>query len=218
MISMLSRVPWKTFSATQPDMKYHLLPEESIRLGEYSLVTIRHMDMQAIRRWRNDQIEYLRQRFPLSETQQERYWEQQVFPSFQQVQPPHILFSFLRGKHCIGYGGLVHIDWCARRAEVSFLLETSRSENALTFQNEFSLYLKLLCPLAFRHLKLHRLQTETYDLRPLVLKVLEQVGFQQEGRLREHVNLNPDEKSEPRYVDSVLHALLAPDYERQAKK
>lgn len=193
-------------------MRYHILPEKPLQEQDYELMSLRHRDIQSIRKWRNDQIEYLRQRWPISETAQENYWEQVVFPDFQTMQPAQILLSFLLRGRCIGYGGLVHIDWGARRAEVSFLLETSRSENALTFQNEFAVYLKMLKRLAFDELKLNRLHTETFDVRPLVLKVLEGAGFKAEGRLRRHVNLEPDEKKEPRYVDSIVHGLLRDEW------
>jgi len=124
-------------------MKYHVLPDEPLQSGDYSLITLRHQDVQKIRIWRNDQIRFLRQRWEISETQQENYWEREIFPTFDKVQPAQVLLSFMQRQRCIGYGGLVHIDWQSRRAEVSFLLETSRMDNALTFQNEFGIFLEI---------------------------------------------------------------------------
>jgi len=192
-------------------MKYHILPEEPLSEGDYSLVSIRHRDFQDIRQWRNEQIQYLRQRFPISETQQENYWEQAVFPTFQQVHPPQVLLSFLQRGKCVGYGGLVHLDWDDGRGEVSFLLETQRANNVLTYQNEFALFLRLLKQLAFAHLGLRRLTTETYDVRPVTVKVLEAAGFKLEGRLRKHHCLTPDDADNPQPVDSLVHGLLRED-------
>ena len=76
-------------------------------------------------RWRNEQMYHLRQSKPLTEADQDRYFDEVVSQLFDQEQPEQILFSFLEGEKCIGYGGLVHINWGDRNAEVSFIMDTS---------------------------------------------------------------------------------------------
>jgi hypothetical protein len=43
---------------------------------------------------------------------------------FEQQQPSQLLFSFLENDKCIGYGGLVHINWIDSNAEISFIMNT----------------------------------------------------------------------------------------------
>jgi RimJ/RimL family protein N-acetyltransferase len=49
---------------------------------------------------------------------------------------------------------------------------------------------------------LQRLCTETYAFRDSTIQVLEQCGFRQEGRLREHVRIGE------RWVDALVHGCL----------
>lgn len=183
-------------------MHYRCLKRQMRASGKYTLVPIREEDMQAIRIWRNDQIDVLRQRVPLSEEDQRRYYEQVVRPSFDDPKPDLILFSYLLDGVLIGYGGLTHVDWCADRAEVSFLLETARTTDEKQYAYEFGVFLRVLQDVAFGDLGLNRLFAETYDIRPHHVAVLEQNGFEPEGRLRQHI------KIQGRYVDALIHGCL----------
>ena len=75
-------------------------------------------------KWRNEQIYHLRQKRPLSADDQENYFANVVNKLFDQDKPEQILFSFLQGDTCIGYGGLVHINWVDNNAEISFIMDT----------------------------------------------------------------------------------------------
>ncbi len=149
----------------------------------------------------------LRQSVLLSDKEQRHYYKTKVMPTFAQMEPEMILFSYLLRGKCIGYGGLVHMDWMARRGEISFLLDTARSANIDSYQNEFSIFLGMLKRCAFEFLKLNRIYTECYDIRPWHIKVIERCGFKFEGRLRRHVRIGPE------CVDSLFHGLLREDYD-----
>ena len=43
-----------------------------------------------------------------------------VKKQFKEKQPNQLLFSFIENNLLIGYGGLVHIDWTNKNAEISF--------------------------------------------------------------------------------------------------
>jgi RimJ/RimL family protein N-acetyltransferase len=101
----------------------------------------------------------------------------------------------------IGYGGLTNLDWHARHAEVSFLVDPARAADPDTYRRDASAFLAFLAGWAFGELGLNRLFTETYDFRELHIGLLEQAGFVPEGRMRQHVEGG----------DSVLHGLLATD-------
>ncbi|MDZ7846859.1 MAG: GNAT family N-acetyltransferase [Owenweeksia sp.] len=92
--------------------------------GEYAIVPLRNKDRYSIMEWRNEQIYHLRQPEPLTKEKQDWYFENVVSALFEQEQPNQILFSFLKDDECIGYGGLVHINWIDKHGEISFVMNT----------------------------------------------------------------------------------------------
>jgi RimJ/RimL family protein N-acetyltransferase len=179
---------------------YRCLKLQEIVSDQFALKTIQDDDIEDVRRWRNDQIDVLRQPEPISSVQQKRYFEQSIWPAMELENPENILLTFFENKKRIGYGGLVHIVWEHRRAEVSFLLDTAISRNVEERARYFSAYLKIIKDFAFNNLALDKLTTETYDIRPDYIQVLEENDFELEGRLRRHVVINE------KYIDSVCHA------------
>lgn len=184
-------------------MKYACLPTQRFNGSDnYSIVSIRAEDMEFIRLWRNKQLTILRQNFPISAHEQQTYFNQVIVPSFNQESPNLILFSFLHQEKCIGYGGLVHLDWHSKRGEVSFLIDPEHEKNYFSC---FTHFLTLIRTVAFDSLQFHRIFTETYAYRTGHIAILEEMGFQLEGLLREHVF--KDEK----WHDALIHGLLHRD-------
>ncbi len=169
----------------------------------YSISTIRPIDIESIRIWRNAQVDVLRQKKSISTEDQMTYFAHVIWPSMTESFPKQILFSYFFEEQLIGYGGLTHMDWEAKRAEVSFLVTPERIANPKLYQSDFSHFLKLLAQVAFKELKFHRLFTETYAFRKDHLEVIESVGFKLEGILRDHVF----EKNQ--WFDSLMHGLLS---------
>jgi len=182
---------------------YACLKEQVFTSGQYQLVPIRHEDLLDIKRWRNDQMTILRQNEVLTNEIQQKYYEKVLKPSFSEKQPKQILFSYLQDGTCIGYGGIVHIDWPSHRGELSFLLDTQKAEDPSAYSHDFGIYLELIKKAAFNDLKFHRLFTETFDIRPLHISILEKHGFIYEGRMKDHTFI------ENHYVDSLIHGCLA---------
>ena len=178
-------------------------PAGRMNEGAITLVPVRREDLISIMRWRNAQIDVLRQAAPLTEVDQHRYWDEVIAPSFDHAQPRQILVSVLEGQACVAYGGLVHIDWPSQRAEVSFLSDTAISADEARHGELFAAYLQALKRIAFDQLGFHRLFTETYDIRPHHVRVLESCGFQPEGRMVDHVRIGD------RFVDALLHGCIA---------
>ena len=106
-------------------MNYLNLPIQHVRNGAYELVPIRFEDRTLIRTWRNEQMYHLRQMEPLTEEQQELYFTEVVATLFHEAYPTQYLFSYLKDGECIGYGGLVHIDYQRGNAELSFIMNTA---------------------------------------------------------------------------------------------
>ncbi|MBN1820929.1 MAG: GNAT family N-acetyltransferase [Prolixibacteraceae bacterium] len=186
--------------------KYEQAIKANLQIGDYSLVPLLEQDIFLIKEWRNDQIDVLRQKQKLSNKEQSHFFRNVVMPSFSEPEPKLMLFSFLYKNRCIGYGGLTNIDWQAQRAELSFLLETSRACNSSVYRNEFSIFLNLIKKAAFQGLQLNRIFTETYDIRPLHIDILEKNGFNSEGRMRGHVRVNGQ------FTDSIIHGFLKDQY------
>ena len=186
---------------------YRHLPQAEYRWQNYQLVPIRYEDREPIRAWRNAQLEVLRQAEPLTTEQQDAYFQRVVLPLFEQEQPGQLLFSLLHNNELIAYGGLVHLSWPDGRAEVSFLVDPTRAAEPATYRQDFRAHLRLLGEVAFEGLKFNRLFTETYDIRPAHVAILEEAGFRLEGRLRQHVQLKPGT-----FADSLMHGQLAADY------
>lgn len=182
--------------------QYICLPTTPLKVGSFSLVTVQEEHIESIRQWRNAQMDVLRQMEPISPDQQVRYYKEHIWPTLDRPNPRQILLSFLEGGRHIGYGGLVHIAWGHRRAEVSFLLDPVLAADIPTHCRYFALYLGLVKQLAFSILGLHRLHTETYALRTDLIRELEANGFYREGIMRDHVRING------LAIDSLIHGCL----------
>ena len=177
---------------------YKCLTPQEFSNGEYNLVPIRFEDRYEIMKWRNEQIYHLRQKDPLTKEQQDAYFEDVVAKLFDQDQPKQILFSFLEKGICIGYGGLVHINWIDQHAEISFIMNTALEKNR--FQEIWVAYLGLIEQVAFHDLKLHKIFTYAFDIRPHLYPALLKAGFMEEARLKEHCTFDKI------YLDVLMHS------------
>lgn len=166
---------------------YKCLPQKEFIYDNYKLVPIRDEDKYVIMKWRNEQIKILRQKEPLTKEMQETYFSSVVDELFFEDRPSQLLFSFLENNILIGYGGLVHIDWERRTAEISFLTATDRNKDAQQFSNDWSVYLKILKKISDIHLGFAKIFTYSYDIRPQLYKVLNENNFVEEQRIKDHV-------------------------------
>lgn len=192
---------------------YKQFPLPYLQMGRYKLIPIRNDDMYPIRVWRNEQIDVLRQRKPLTVVEQEQYFASTIKELFIQDYPEQLLFSFTEDDLLIGYGGLVHINWVDKNAEISFLTETQRSINSDQFISDWGIYLELIKKIADTYLNLDFIFTYAFDIRPNLYIVLEQNGFKETERKKSHV------KVRDKLTDVVIHKLfLNPLYVQLASK
>lgn len=189
---------------------YNCLHKQEITTGEFAIVPIRYEDRLAIMKWRNEQMYHLRQEKILTENDQEAYFQNIIHPSFKEEKPAQILFSFLQNEKCIGYGGLVHINWQSHQAEVSFIMASELEAD--NFETNWITFLHLLEKIAFTDLNLSSLFTYAYDLRPHLYKAIENVGFQQSKRLEK------EQLIEGKLIDVVIHTKKNPLQLREATK
>lgn len=180
--------------------KYKVLKEQVFTKGDYRIVPIRMEDRYSILEWRNEQIFHLRQSKLLTKENQNDYFNTVVASLFGQEQPGQILFSYLNGDTCIGYGGLVHINWADKNAEISFITNTSIKKKEYEFH--MSTFLGLIEEVACNELVFHKLFTYAFDVRPEIYPILEKNGFEREAVLKEHCLFNGE------FKDVIIHSKL----------
>ena len=167
----------------------------------YSLVPLRMEDKYLIMQWRNEQLYHLRQPASLTQIDQDLYFNTTVAQLFEQEQPDQLLFSYLDPNQvCIGYGGLVHINWRDQHAEISFIMATELEKKY--FSIHWKRYLSLIEQLAFTALKFHKIFTYAFDLRPHLYAVLEENRWIREAVLKDHF------LHKNNYLDVVIHAKI----------
>ena len=177
---------------------YQCLKNQEYTKEDFSLVPIRWEDRYNIMLWRNEQMYHLRQDKLLTKEDQDAYFENSISKLFDQDQPEQILFSFLKEETCIGYGGLVHIDWKLKSAEISFLVNTELETTQ--FSELWSVYLSMIERIAFHEKKLLKIYIYAYDLRPNLYPILIKSEFTLEKRIKNKI-IHRDQ-----WVDAIIHS------------
>ncbi|MEX6504816.1 GNAT family N-acetyltransferase [Jiella sp. M17.18] len=181
---------------------YRIMPRPVLCDGPLVLRAVDPPDIEPIRLWRNAQMDVLRQDAPIPPDGQRAYFAAQIWPQKPSLTPSTILLAIERDGVLIGYGGLVHVSWPDRRAEISFLLDPQIEADPGSRAEAFSTFLRLIRGLAFDDLSLNRIFTETYATRKAHIVTLESSGMIFEGRMIEHVVVDG------RPTDSLVHGLV----------
>jgi len=179
---------------------YICLNRQTYSKNGYSIVPLRYEDRYDIMKWRNEQVYHLRQDKLISKKDQDTYFNEVVTALFKQKQPKQILFSYLKDEKCIGYGGLVHINWKDKNAEISFIMKTELEKNY--FYKHWSLFLGLIEQIAFIELKLHKIYTYAFNLRPHLYEILEKCDYKLEAKLTDHV------LHKNKYISVFIHSKI----------
>jgi RimJ/RimL family protein N-acetyltransferase len=182
--------------------RYIILRKQKYQKENYQIVPIRFEDRQLIMKWRNEQMYHLRQKSPLTSEQQDKYFVDVVAKLFEQKQPEQLLFSYLKNGKCIGYGGLVHINWKEKTAELSFIMQTDLEKNE--FELHWHNFIKMIEKVAFYDLDFNSIFTYAYHLRPHLYPVLEKAGFIQIKQLPNEIMV------EGNLVDVIIHQKTNP--------
>ena len=180
--------------------KYNCLNNQSFSFDDFEIVPIRFEDRLDIMTWRNEQLYHLRQAKPLTIVDQENYFATTIQQLFEQKNPSQILFSYLQNGICIGYGGLVHINWIDKNAEISFIMKTSLEKDFFAFN--WGIYLDLIEQVAFKELKLHKIFTYAFDIRKHLYEAIEAKNFIKEAILPQHCLFND------KFIDVIIHSKI----------
>lgn len=179
---------------------YRCLEKQITNFNDYSLIPIRFSDRFEIMKWRNEQMYHLRQAKLLSVEDQDYYFNNVISKLFEKEKPNQILFSLLHKGKCIGYGGLVHVNWIDKNAEISFIMDTNLEKKY--FDQIWDAFLILIFEVAFEDLKLHKINTYAFDLRPHIYPIFERNGFDKEAILKEHCLFNNN------FIDVIIHSKI----------
>lgn len=179
---------------------YKLLSNNKYTIKNFSIVPIRYEDRYLIMKWRNEQMYHLRQSEILTTHKQDKYFNDVISKIFEDEYPNQILFSYLFNNECIGYGGIVHINWVDLNAEISFLINTELENEE--FEIHWLNFLKLIEKVAFEDLKFHKLYTYAFDIRPKLYSVLDKCNYKEEARLKEHTLYNG------KFIDVIIHSKI----------
>jgi len=181
------------------DAPYACMTEARVSDGALSVAAVQPRHIEAIRQWRNAQMDVLRQAKEIAPQEQADYFARHIWPDKAKAEPANLLLIIEAEGEPVGYGGLVHLAWAHRRGEISFLVKPDIAADLPAYQRCFRGFLGLAERIAFGQLGLHRLFTETYAIRTDHMAVLEAAGFVREGAMRHHVWIDG------RPVDSILH-------------
>ena len=181
---------------------YQCLNQNEFSKDNYKIVPLRYEDRIEIMKWRNEQLYHLRQAEPLTEESQDNYFRTTVVSLFEQENPNQILFSYLKDGVCIGYGGLVHINWIDKNAEISFIMKTELE--LIEFDSHWSNYLELIENVGFEQFELHKLFVYAFDLRPHLYDTLLKSNYFRDATLKEHRYFNG------KFSDVIIHSKLKP--------
>ncbi len=185
-------------------MNYLALKNQIFSIDIYSIVPIRFEDRYLIMKWRNEQMYHLRQDKPLTKENQDLYFNTIIQDLFNKITPNQILFSYIKNKECVGYGGLVHINWEDRNAEISFIMKTELEIHE--FELHWNNFLKMINNVAFKDLNLMKIFTYAYDLRPRLYNVLNNCNYKIEAKLVNHKII------ENKFIDVIIHSKLNEQY------
>ena len=181
-------------------MKYKCLSKQNFEYQGYEIVPIRFQDRYLIMKWRNEQLYHLRQHKPITSEEQDFYFKNVIENLFAEESPKQILFSYLSDNICIGYGGLVHINWIDKNAEISFLINTDLEISA--FDIHWGNFLNMIEKVAFDELGLHKIFVYAFDLRPHLYSVLESNKYYFEALLKEHSFYNN------KFINVIIHSKI----------
>ncbi len=163
------------------------------------LRAIERSDIPAFVRWFNDPEvrRYLQMYLPMSQAQEERWFESQL-----EEHDGHVLGIETLDGTLIGNVGLHGIDWKDRRAVLGIVIGEKEYWNRGYGTEAVS----TLLGFAFGEMNLHRISLRVYEYNERAIRCYEKCGFRLEGRLRKarfHAG---------KYHDELIMAVLRDEF------
>jgi RimJ/RimL family protein N-acetyltransferase len=172
-------------------------------IGEHiGLRAIERDDLRQLMDWRNrpDFRRHFREHREIGMESQQAWFERMS------ADLATLMFAIVdRGDgRLLGASGLCFIDWVNRNCDLSLYI----GDDGVYIDDRYAPdAARTTLAYAFGELGMHRIWVEIYDFDTPKQKLLEVLGFQLEGRHREH------HFAEGRYHDSLFYGLLAADWQ-----
>lgn len=168
--------------------------------------------LSRLKEWRNLQIRVLRQTKPLTDYDQEKWFQQLSEDAHQAIFAIMIPDEVREGMKLVGYCGITPIDYENRRGELSFLVDPDRASDEELYRKDFLSVLSMLCMYGFEELNLNKIYHETFSFREKHIAILEEFGFHLDGILREH------HFTSGQCYDSLIHSILLSEWKLMQKE
>ena len=173
------------------------IPGKTIRLR-----AIERSDIPAFVRWFNDPEvrQYLEMYFPMSQAQEEHWFEAQLGDDGRRIFGIETLDGVLLGNI-----GLHDINWKERFTELGIVIGEKESWS----QGYGTDAIRTLLRFAFQQMNLHRVFLRVFEYNRRAMRCYEKCGFQLEGRLRQaHFH-------EGKYYDTLIMGILQEEFNDQ---
>lgn len=172
-----------------------------LRGKSVGLRAIEKEDLTKLLEWRNNPglRQYFREYRELNHYNQDQWFESKV------IQDPNtIMFAIeeLETQQLSGACGICYIDWINRSADFSIYIGSNNTYIDHHFARDAA---EILINYAFSELNLHRLWCELYEFDVMKKEMLENIGFQLDGRHRQ------THWSKGKWNDSLFYSLLIND-------
>lgn len=163
-------------------------------------VEYKHLKWLREQRNRRAVHDFCRQPYFLNEVNQED-WLKDVSRTRSMV-PFIVADSELReGQDWVGYAAFSHIDWIARRSEISYFTATEHAGKGYAI-----LAIPLVLEYGFRRLGFQKINTDTFSFNERELAIMKLLGFKEEGVLARHYF------KRGKLQDSVAIAIFVEDF------
>jgi len=116
--------------------------------------------------------------------------------------PDSMVFDLWKDEKLIGQAAFKSIRWFNRKAELSLFIHPDYQGKKIG-----SKIMEAMIGHAFMQLNLHRLEAEIIEYNPAALRLVEKLGFVNEGRLREARYFDG------KYYDILRYGLLKSEYQ-----
>lgn len=105
------------------------------------------------------------------------------------------IFTIKKNCEFLGIGGLTSIDLINRKAELSCYVKDWNMK-------DYKEAIRLIIGYGFNTLGLHRIWAEPFENHRIALKILPELGFKEEGRLKHSYFKNG------KWIDSIIQAIV----------
>jgi RimJ/RimL family protein N-acetyltransferase len=171
-------------------------------LGDHTgLRAIEREDLPQLREWRNkpELRRHFREYREIGTADQERWFERTS------ADPNTLMFAVVdrADGRLLGAGGLCFIDWVNRNCDLSIYIGADGAYIDDRFAPDAA---RTMLRYGFDELGIHRVWVEIYDFDEPKKVLLDELGFQLEGRHREH------HFAEAGWHDSLFYGLLEGDW------